>query len=70
MRSHNRPAGLSAFSLILVLLAALPVAKQLYGSSDLTTNELIWLCVALLVLGIPAAVLAIQDALALSRANR
>lgn len=69
MRSHIRPTGLSAFSIILALLAALPIAKQLYGSSDLTTSELIWLCVAMLVLGIPAAIVAIQDALALSRAH-
>ena len=69
MWSHIRPTGLSAFSIILALLAALPIAKQLYGFGDLTQNELIGLCVALLVLGIPAAVMAIQDALALSRAH-
>lgn len=70
MRFRIRQSGLSVFSVVLVLLAALPIAKQLYGFGDLTTNELIWLCVGLLVLGIPAAVMAIQDALALSRAHR
>ena len=70
MESRTRQAWLKALSFLLTLLAAVPIAHQLYGSSDISINELLWLIVGMLVVGIPAIVLTIQAAIEPRNAGR
>jgi len=69
MESRTRQSWLKSLSIALMMIAAFPIAHQLYAFDDLTVRQLFWLIAAMFVVGIPAFVLTIQAALELRNAD-